>query len=163
MNVLADITVGDPWGISQQDGTDGESVAVVRTEVGREVFQSMLEHGAAVGRPITYRQVLAGQKVEKKRLEWRGYVEAWKDFGYPVPNFSERLKGSTPPRPSGMRFRAHLQQSLSLDQHPSRAEVLAAVQKNLLLQDIKRRVTWPLMVMKRVLGKMTGRLVRKAH
>lgn len=155
MNVLADITAGDPWGITDVDRVRGESVAVIRTKAGRCIFQSALNDGALAAREIDYQQVLAGQGIESKRADWRGYVEAWNELGRPLPSFYEQVREYSGPRHRNGSYQSHLRHALALDQYPSREALVAAAEKKLLFQKTKRKATLPLRAMKRLLGRIS--------
>ena len=150
MNVFADITVGDPWGIDGYDRIKGESVAIIRTEVGRGVFQSALKSSALTAREIAYDDVLVGQKIEQKRSQWQGYVDAWKNLGRPLPNFWEQVQKSSISQHLNGSYRKQLRRALSLDQYPSQDALFWAAEKYLFSQNVKRMVTLPFRAMKRL-------------
>ena len=171
MNVLADIVIGDPHGITEVDRVGGESIVVVRTEVGRRKFRSALSNGALTVREIDYQQVLTGQKIDKKRIEWRGYIDAWSKLGYPLPNFCKHvLPHSTqkrgrgdltcPPCVGQVNYRHQLRHALMLDGYPSRSALVAAAERKLFVQKIKRRVTLPWRVMKYIFARITKTLAQ---
>jgi len=154
MNVFADITVGDPWGIDEYDRIKGESVAVIRTEVGRGVFQSALESSALTVRDIAYDDVLVGQKIEQKRSQWQGYVDAWKNLGRPLPNFWEQVQKSSISQHQNGSYQRHLQHAFALDQYPSRDALIAATERYLFYRNMKRIATLPFRAMRRIVGKV---------
>lgn len=160
MNVLADITVGDPWGISPVDRAGGESIAVVRTEAGRNLFRDAIDKGAVAVRQIDYQQALAGQKIDRKRLEWNGYMEAWRPLGWPIPNFCENILRPAAPEPCSDRFRNDLLHALSLDQYASRDAVVAAASKAMLFQGMRRNASWLLGMAIRVGRRIAGNIVQ---
>lgn len=154
MNIFSDITVGDPWGIDGVDRKGGESVAIIRTEKGMDIFQDAVKDNAVNVRKISYDEALAGQNIEKKRIDWRGYIEAWNNLGYPVPDYFEHIRKYTQSNHQNARYKKQLQHAFSLEKYPSRKALIAAAEKEMFYQSIKRKVTWPLRAMKRFFGKL---------
>lgn len=123
MNVFADVTVGDPWGLSDADLDKGESVLVCRTRTGTRAVERAVRGGALVLRSISYDEVLKGQGIDMRRRNWRGYSSAWRDLGFDMPDYWARVV-----RHAGLEgkegCRADLEHSLSLDKFDSRDELL---------------------------------------
>lgn len=164
MNVLADITAGDPWGISGVDRIGGESLAVIRTDLGRHLFHSALDRRAVTARPIDYQQALLGQGIEHKRIDWRGYVDAWSELAFPLPSFCDQIRPYSCPLPEETDlYRRHLLQAVSLDHYPSRDALLAAVQRTLFSRKLKRIVASTIRAMKRMIERIAGRIHRGVH
>jgi len=160
MNVFADISVGDPWGIDGADRIGGESVAIIRTEAGKRIFQNALKNSAVTAREITYDEVLSGQKIEQKRAEWDGYMEAWKSLDRPLPNFYEKVHEYSDTQHLNGYYKSHLQHALSLDQYPSRNALVSAAEKYLFSQSLKRIRTLPFRAIKRISGKVKKIVIR---
>ena len=159
MNVFSDITVGDPWGIDGVDRIGGESAVILRTETGRSVFQNALKDSAVTAREISYNEVLVGQKIEHKKSQWYGYVEAWKKSGRPLPNYWELVCRCSSTQHRNDYYQSSLRHALSLDKYPSRAAIVAAVEKKLFFQKIKRKATLPFRAMKRLLGRISKNII----
>lgn len=155
MNTLADVTMGDPWGIEDADTVGGESVAVIRTEIGRRIFRRALNEGAVTARETGYRQVLAGQGIERKRVDWRGYAAAWKDLGRPLPNFCEQFGPQAPSRQEGDPYREHLRHAIALDRYSARGRLIAAFERKQFFLRVTGKLARPVRAAKRMLG--TGR------
>jgi coenzyme F420 hydrogenase subunit beta len=162
MNVLSDITVGDPWGITEVDSVRGESVAVVRTDTGRRLFQNAIDSGAVTVREIEYKRVLVGQCIERKRVDWRRYSEAWNELGRPLPSFYEQVRKSSGTQHRKDSYQSHLQHALALNQYPSREALVAAAEKTLLLQKVKEKTSLPLRAMKRILRRISKNVAKGA-
>lgn len=126
MNVLADVTIGDPWGIEGADRQNGESVVVARTEAGRCVVERAFDNGDLSLRPVAYSSVLVGQGINRKRADWRAYCEVWDRTGQELPGFYKRVVRCAPaPGRHLTKYRRRLRRGLGLDMHGSRKEVLS--------------------------------------
>jgi coenzyme F420 hydrogenase subunit beta len=160
MNVLSDITVGDPWGISGVDKVHGESIAVIRTESGRCVFQGALNAGAIAAREIDYRDVLRGQGIEKKRVDWHGYCEAWNQSGRTLPSCHEQIRKHSGPQKQKKSYKKQLRHAFSLDQYSSREALVAAAETKLLFQKVRKKTAFPLRAMKWMLKRISNNVVK---
>jgi coenzyme F420 hydrogenase subunit beta len=160
MNGLADISVGDPWGLDKVDRLQGESVAILRTGRGERFFRSAVEAGALIVREINPQSVLKGQRIEHRRSQWAGYVGAWKDMGRTSPRFCEQLGA---PRVSWYwrsRCRRHLRHAIILDRYASREVLQAAVERHLLCQALMSAWLWPLRTARRVVTRFKNGIRR---
>lgn len=82
-NILSDVTVGDPWGIT----TDpiGATVLLARTSVGEELLMAAAESGHLSLESIDPQAVFSGQKMEERGAYIAGYRHAWRALGGTVP------------------------------------------------------------------------------
>lgn len=130
----------------------------MREEKREEYVQTHREYSgqsaALTARAIGYREVLAGQKIEQKRTQWRSYMEAWKNLGRPLPNFWEQVREYSGPRHRNGSYQNQMRHALALDQYPSRDALVVAVEEYLFSQNVKRMATLPLLAIKRILGKV---------
>lgn len=79
LNPLADIVFGDPWGIHAGDFSEGESLVVVRTDVGRSLLDSAIGNGYFCNmRPVEVAEVANGQHIDARRHQVSNYVAAMK-------------------------------------------------------------------------------------
>jgi coenzyme F420 hydrogenase subunit beta len=148
MNVFSDIVVGDPHGVENVDRKQGESIAVLRTARGRTVFREALESNVLAARETPYQAILAGQRIDLKRIQWQGYVCAWKRTGNALPNYCERVAPGAGGDASGP-YRDNLNHSLSLDGFSSRAELFRSIDRRLLRQEVLGMLLRPLKTFKR--------------
>jgi len=144
MNVFSDITVGDPHGLQGVDRKCGESMLVVRTEKGREIVNCASQSGTINIRPVQYEQVLRGQGIDKKREQWRGYIEAWKQMGNTLPDYYAQVKNHAPFPADLQKYRQDLGYSLDLDGFSSRQELIRQVEKMLKKKQLYSRLLYPL-------------------
>lgn len=152
MNVLADVTVGDPWGIARNTKT-GECVVVARTEGGRRALECSRASGTVETRPVPYEQVTAGQHIDAKRDDWSAYCRAWEQMGRPLPGYYRAVASSVPQEVASTRqIWSRLKWSLGLDDYASREKLLRHVTR---IRASGRLHTWL-----RSALRLGGRLVR---
>lgn len=91
LNFLADISLGDAWGV--QEDAEGTSVVIARTQRGMDVVTSARDAGEIDLTEISIDQILQGQGVESRRRDWSAYMTAWARMGRAIPQFDcwERL------------------------------------------------------------------------
>jgi coenzyme F420 hydrogenase subunit beta len=95
MNIFADVVFGDAWGIDGVDLNKGESIAICRTDLGRNLFKGMIEKGMAVIKSIDYSEILKGQRIDKHILRTISFFKAYKKITDISPRYLEILeKGS---------------------------------------------------------------------
>ena len=63
MNVVADIVFGDPWGVVSDEGQEGRTIMMPRTELGREILDAVMSTQAVRGECIAAEAFFNGQKV----------------------------------------------------------------------------------------------------
>ncbi len=91
LNLLSDITIGDPHGIKEADRLKGESVVLVRTQVGKDMIKLCLDHRILETKVINYRDVHTGQAMDDKLKGWHAYVTAWQRLDGQLPTFADQL------------------------------------------------------------------------
>jgi coenzyme F420 hydrogenase subunit beta len=129
MNVFSDITVGDPHGLKGVDRRMGESILVVRTKIGHEIVRDAQTFGALNIRPEDYIKIFEGQGINRKRKNWRGYIEAGKLRGHNFSGYFDKIKEYTPACMSVKRYQKKLNYSYKLDDFPSREDLIEFVGK----------------------------------
>ncbi len=85
-NVLADLSIGDPWGISQS--REGESAVVVRTSEGAAILEVAKAEGSLSLRPVAAEDVFLSQGVDTRAENYLAYREAWSGTGLALPEYS---------------------------------------------------------------------------
>ncbi|MFW6126410.1 MAG: Coenzyme F420 hydrogenase/dehydrogenase, beta subunit C-terminal domain [Chloroflexota bacterium] len=155
LNIFADLTAGDPWGIASADKVNGESVVVARTLAGSEFLKEAVNRGALLVRPIQYDEVVEGQKIEQRRREWRGYCEAWRGMGLELPEYHARVAAHTPQQGGKGTYLRGLQRALALDQFQSREQLLWYVERSLVRRGRRRRLLLPI--------RLARGMIRRAH
>jgi coenzyme F420 hydrogenase subunit beta len=141
MNVLSDITVGDPWGVAEYDRDRGESVVIARTNAGHQAVESAIDKGFLEAREIPYDTVLHGQGINGKRKEFFSYCSEWTAMNRPLPEQSERTLGGLEPQPGGRKFAAHLYHSLELDRFDSRESMFTDIRKWLRKRRMAKKIS----------------------
>lgn len=83
---FADIACGDPWYRSVEEGEPGQSMAVVRTERGREILRGAMEKGYVILKKADPSILEKSQReiLEKRGAVW-GRILALKMLGIPTP------------------------------------------------------------------------------
>jgi coenzyme F420 hydrogenase subunit beta len=84
---FADIACGDPWYRTIEKGEQGQSMALVRSERGREVLRGAIEAGYVILKKADPRILESSQRnvLQKREAVW-GRILAMKMFGIPTPN-----------------------------------------------------------------------------
>ncbi|MFW6115788.1 MAG: Coenzyme F420 hydrogenase/dehydrogenase, beta subunit C-terminal domain [Chloroflexota bacterium] len=145
MNVLADVTVGDPWGVEGADKQDGESVVIARTEAGLSALAVGLSTGHLSLRPIDHSEILRGQDIGGKSADWRAYCEAWREMGQKVPSFYDSIGPHAPLSARSPReYRRKLRMALQLDRCRSREAVLEHARKAVMFRQARQQLSWAL-------------------
>lgn len=163
MNVFSDIVVGDPHGISNVDRKMGESMAVIRTQAGLRLFQSAFTQSAISAREIQYADILAGQAIKQKRIQWMGYTHAWKILGQPNVDYGDKVLKNTGPIKKDIIYKKNIQHALSLDLYVSRDELITAAEKYVVFRTMKRIATSPYLIMRKVLGLLKRKAERRSR
>jgi coenzyme F420 hydrogenase subunit beta len=83
---FADIACGDPWYRSIEEGEAGQSMALVRTERGREILRGAIEAGYVILKKADPSILENSQRevLQKRGAVW-GRILAMKIFGIPTP------------------------------------------------------------------------------
>jgi len=147
MNVLSDVTIGDPHGIRSADRKNGESICIARSSTGLELVESAIKSGNVTLRETPYSDIIRGQKIDRKRGAWRGFCEEWQSLGRPVPAYYTSIiknSGSAAGHSHGS-----VENALSLGSFGDRKELLGWLKENdrkdLLLNIARSVYTYPLL------------------
>lgn len=140
MNVLADITVGDPWGIPGADKTRGESVVIARTPRELETVRKAIEKEQILLREVPYELVLEGQSIEQKKREFAGYCSSWASMQRPLPEQAKRVLGIVGTVEREDHYSKNLRHSLSLDQFPSSVAIARDARKWVINRKIIKKI-----------------------
>ncbi len=87
---FADISVGDPWYREISEDEHGQSIILIRTEIGRRIFREAMNSGYVIASKANPEILYRSQKnlIGKRQAIW-GRILAMKMLGVPYP----RLKG----------------------------------------------------------------------
>jgi len=83
LNIGADITAGDPWGICNDK--EGFNVLIARTEKGNKIVRNAISKGFLVGELLDIEMINRGQNIEVRRKSCSGSLNAWKEMGRLIP------------------------------------------------------------------------------
>jgi coenzyme F420 hydrogenase subunit beta len=148
MNICADIVVGDPHGIEPVDRCLGESMVVVRTETGQSFLQSALKDRAINLRPVCYQQVLDGQFISDKKLQWSSYASAWKSNGLILPDYFDILFDHSPVPSNDKKYLRDIKYAFKMDAFKSRRSFLTSVKITVFRKKLYCRLLLPLRTVK---------------
>ncbi len=124
MNVLADIVLGDAWGV--RESKEGHSVILTRTERGQKLIDSVRKSGAIAVDPIDPRLVFGGQEIDRKRLDWTAYSHCWREMGNALPDLGIQERWEADLSAVNLEpYKRKLRQSLSLATAKSSSTLLA--------------------------------------
>jgi len=144
MNVFSDITVGDPHGLPDIDRKGGESMIIVRTKRGEEILDELRSAGNISLRSADHEAILKGQKIDKKRKDWRGYCEAWKETQRECPQFDEAVLNNSLKPGNIKTYKKSLDFAFRLDEYASRGELFERVDEIIRMKKKKRFLSLPL-------------------
>jgi coenzyme F420 hydrogenase subunit beta len=144
MNIFADITVGDPHGLEGIDRKYGESMVVARTNMGQEIVRLARAEKAIDIRPADYEQVLKGQMIGIKKVQWHNYLNAWEELGLQLPTFLDEIQKRVPVSFIKDNYKNKLLFSLSLDNFASRNELISFVEREVIKNHIINSILSPI-------------------
>lgn len=159
MNVFSDVTVGDPWGVAGADMVKGESVVVIRSQIGIELVACAIDAGVLALRHVNCEEALAGQHIDDRRASWRGYCDAWEDMGFETPNFYHRIARAASPQ-GDQPYRLQLERARSLNDFDSRAQLLSHVHRVSLQRGMAQRIRFVYTHAGRAIRAARGKLTR---
>jgi len=140
MNVLADITAGDPWGLPEVDRKRGESTLIARTPAGLEAVLMAVDNGQLLLREVSYDRILDGQQIDKKRREFAGYCAAWSSMRRPLPAQAETVLRTASGPKRNREIARNLHRALMLDQFRSRRALVHHVRNRLRRREIVKKI-----------------------
>ena len=142
MNVLADIAVGDAYGL--RTDKRGYSVILARTEKGADALEAAENAGLIVLEPVESEAVFRGQKIAAKRQDWAIYTAAWAGLGRTAPHF--HLSSHNSPRSKSARAlkqkKGELLRAERLAIQPTRDLALKEARRQLAMQRLSGWFSW---------------------
>lgn len=101
MNICGDLSVGDPWGVSES--TRGESVVIARNDKALALLDSARHQGYVKLRQIDAELIFKGQDVERRRRDFVAFSDAWREMKRPLPEYPGLDPRFLPPADSATR------------------------------------------------------------
>jgi len=136
MNILSDLVMGDAWGV--REDKYGHSIIIARTDRGKDILLSAQKAGVIKIVPVDPELILKRQAVEKKRLNWTAYMEAYKKSGGRVPNFNINKCWYADISDINLSpYRRWLEWYSKIENKHFTSSILAAVKRKLFLQKIR--------------------------
>lgn len=79
LNVLADITLGDPWGMDGADEKFGNNVIIVRTSVGQQCLEGAVNEGLVlIEKESNREELIRGQHIRERIQQVERYADAYR-------------------------------------------------------------------------------------
>jgi coenzyme F420 hydrogenase subunit beta len=129
MNVLSDLTFGDPHGMPDTDTKDGDSLVIVRTPVGRDALDGTIESGHLELRKALRENVLFGQAIEDKKKAFSGYCSKWLSMGRFLPTQAATVHAKIPALSTAWDKGEDIDLALALDSFASRMAMVRSTRK----------------------------------
>jgi coenzyme F420-reducing hydrogenase beta subunit len=89
LNINADITLGDPWGMSNVDWKNGASLIITRSATGADVINSMLEYKELDAASGSIEEVFTGQGINAKLKNIKKFIAIYKRHKWMLPTYYE--------------------------------------------------------------------------
>lgn len=88
LNLYSDLVLGDPWGMEGADMVHGDSLVLVRTELGRSIIQDTTAKSyVTVVKESSYKEVLKGQGILMRRQNSQNYRAALSRYVDDIDSF----------------------------------------------------------------------------
>ena len=94
MNIHADIVFGDPWGMSDIDWKNGESLVITRTNEGESLIQNLIQDRRAKLNIASFEEAKQGQGVEKRKTQIKTFFDIYREKGWLLPSYADKLSQS---------------------------------------------------------------------
>lgn len=136
LNILSDITLGDPWGMSKYDKKNGDSLIICRSEKGHQIIEDIISKRllTIVSEP-TSSDIIEGQHIEERKEQVKLYINAYKLFFL----FQWRNKVKTPLL-SSPQVKIKLKEQIFAFYHIARFYLDEKKQKDAIIKSIIRRL-----------------------
>lgn len=85
LNTFADIVCGDPWGMSNVDWENGDSLIISRTILGESIIERLLKNDDLILQKAKVEEMLNGQKIEERRLQLQAISKSLNELGLAAP------------------------------------------------------------------------------
>jgi coenzyme F420 hydrogenase subunit beta len=91
ININADIVLGDPWRMPNYDKENGDSVVVVRTDVGAQLFSEACKADYVHCNQRHCDEIVTGQLIDERRIQVASYTAALKKNNSDIQNFTPHV------------------------------------------------------------------------
>jgi coenzyme F420 hydrogenase subunit beta len=90
LNVFADISIGDAWGVKNKN-EEGESACIVRTVRGKEIVDNLINEKNVLMHNCSIKEIIEGQGIVLKKKQWKHNYDNWyKESGMKL-NFAMKI------------------------------------------------------------------------
>ena len=95
MNIFSDIVCGDPWGISHKQQSEGNTVIIARTEIGKKLLENATRDGVIILENLSTDDIMRGQTVDDRhKTKFYTSKDIFYNNNWMYP-YSEKLFGQT--------------------------------------------------------------------
>jgi coenzyme F420 hydrogenase subunit beta len=91
LNTEADIVLGDPWGMDNVDWKHGESLMLVRNNIGEEIIRQMIANNCIIVRDGSLEQVIKGQGIRERKDNILYTIAVYKHNGWLLPKYFDSV------------------------------------------------------------------------
>lgn len=138
LNLGADITLGDPWGVSHVNWDNGESLIICRTLQGEMILNNMLEKKKLQLRTADKHEALKGQAIDKRLESIRRYFCIFEKKGWLTPQYFKKIKCCT--TNNSLQFEEQTINCFLNDQKKEKHKLIQGYLRQLLFASIKKRI-----------------------
>ena len=86
LNVLSDLSIGDPWGLCESD-TKNSSVIIARNDKALSLLNNACNNGFLKLKEISAELIYEGQGVEQRRRNFTAFSAIWHEMGRTLPEY----------------------------------------------------------------------------
>ena len=137
LNLLADLVCGDPWGMKGADLQYGESLVMVRSDVGKRIIQEMQEMQKINIRYSSIEDVIRGQAITRKERQTKDVLYIYRKKGWNIPVYMQRLL-SLKSQTQDVKLKRIIRNYLLLERHSS-FYIIRVLQLKLLVYLLKQK------------------------
>jgi coenzyme F420 hydrogenase subunit beta len=139
LNIHADIVFGDPWGMSNIDYKNGESLIITRTDTGEDLIRKLIQEKRVKLNTASFNEVLKGQHIEKRKQQVKAYSEIYTQNKWLLPEYMNKINLPAASTISYSRSQKLIFDYLKLEKS-SRDEIIYTVERKLKLKILKSRI-----------------------
>jgi coenzyme F420-reducing hydrogenase beta subunit len=139
INIHADIVFGDPWGMSNIDWKNGESLVITRTDAGESLILNLIKERRALLNKASFAEVRKGQHLNVKKSQIKTYFEIFKNNNWLLPCYADNLNLSETPLLQYDKCARMVSDYVKLGTK-HRSEIVKEVQKKLQMKIIKHKI-----------------------
>ncbi|MDR0810833.1 MAG: Coenzyme F420 hydrogenase/dehydrogenase, beta subunit C-terminal domain [Paludibacter sp.] len=149
LNIHADIVFGDPWGMSNIDFVNGESLVITRTENGENLIRELITAERVKLNIASFEEVKKGQFIEKRKEQVKVFSEVYKANNWLLPAYWDKLDLQESTKSVFSKSEKLISDFKNLESK-SREEIVKSVAKEIKIQTIKSKAKLPFRILKKL-------------